>query len=176
MIVAKCNGDTTLCDSLTPGSARFELCHGYPTANSQQLASPPICISADGVGRFAPAKLLRGNTRSTNRWHVYTAIFDGDKSEMYVDGVREAGGKTVGGSKLDGLRLGCDHTSTFFLKGCVAELRLYACHLRDAPRAQMEAALALQYGLTPAAPPSTPPQSKSALGFGCLRRAPLRAH
>ena len=29
MIVAKCYGDTTLCDSLTPTSARFELCHGY---------------------------------------------------------------------------------------------------------------------------------------------------
>ena len=28
MIVAKCHGDTTLCDSLTPASARFELCHG----------------------------------------------------------------------------------------------------------------------------------------------------
>jgi len=150
MVVARCRGDTTMCDSLTATSARFELCHGYPTASGGQPTSPAICISANGVGNDAPAQLMRGSTRSTNEWHVYTAIYNGSQSAMFVDGVREASGKNVGSSALDGLRIGCDHTSTFFLKGAVAELRVYSCHLDDGPRAQMEAALALRYGLSPA--------------------------
>ena len=155
MVVARCNGDTTLCDSLSSSSPRFELCHGYPSnANvNAQPGSPAICMSAHGVGADAPTKLLRGTTRATNAWHVYTAVFDGDRSEMYVDGVREAGGRSIGSSSLDGLRIGCDHTSTFFLRGAIAELRIYSCHLSDGPRAQIEAALALRYGLKPAPPP-----------------------
>ena len=39
-------------------------------------------MSASGAGREAPAKLLRGVTKSTNTWRVYTAIFDGDNSAM----------------------------------------------------------------------------------------------
>ena len=84
MVVARCNGDTTLCDSLSSSSQRFELCHGYPSnahANAQP-GSPAICISAHGVGADAPSKLLRGTTRATNAWHVYTAVFDGERSEM----------------------------------------------------------------------------------------------
>ena len=155
MVVARCNGDTTLCDSLSSSSPRFELCHGYPSnaIMNAQPGSPAICMSAHGVGADAPTKLLRGTTRATNTWHVYTAVFDGDRSEMYVDGVREAGGRSIGSSSLDGLRIGCDHTSTFFLRGAIAELRIYSCHLSDGPRAQIEAALALRYGLKPAPPP-----------------------
>jgi len=161
VVVARCRGDTTLCDALTPTSARFELCHGYPAATADSPGNPAVCISANGVGNSAPSQLLRGSTRSTDTWHVYTAIFDGDKSEMYVDGVREASGRSCGTSELDGLRLGCDHTQMFFLKGSVAELRLYSCHLADGPRSQMEAALALRYGLTPAADKPATPQKRS---------------
>ena len=87
----------------------------------------------------------------------------------FVDGVREAHGKTVGSSSLDGLRIGCDHTSTFFLKGSVAEIRLYSCHLGDGPRAQMEAALALQYGLN-APPEPVSPRPRGGVFTACLRR------
>ena len=161
VIVARARGDTTFVDSLSAKSARFELCHGYPTATSTSPANPEVCMSAHGAGTAAPAQMLRGATRSVNEWHVYTAIFDGDKSEMYVDGVREAAGKTVGSSSLDGLRIGCDHTSTFFLRGAVAELRLFSGHLAEAPRAQLEAALTLRYGLVP--PGRTVPTTPSKL-------------
>ena len=108
-----------------------------------------------------PAMLLRGSTKSTNDWHVYTAIYDGSKSAMYVDGRKEASGKSVGTSALDGLRIGCDHTSTFFLKGAIAELRLFSCHLGDEPRAQIEAAMQLRYGLAPTGKrPTTPPKKR----------------
>jgi len=174
MLVAKCSGDTTLCDSLSPASARFELCHGYPSAMTAQPETPAICISAHGTGHDAPAKLLRGQTRSVGTWHVYTAVFDGDRSAMYVDGVKEASGRSAGSSPLDGVRLGCDHTGTFFLKGAVAELRLYSCHLADGPRSQMEAALALRYGLTPA-PASPQPERAARMRFSCLPRRVVHA-
>ena len=152
MVVAKANGDTTLVDSLRVSSPRFELCHGYPPSNAgaePDNAGPAITLSADGTGRKAPSKLLRGATRSMGTWHVYTAIYHGERSELYVDGLLEASGKTVGGGRLDGLRIGNDHTGTFFLRGAIAELRLFSCHLQPAPRAQLESALALRYGLTP---------------------------
>ena len=161
----RCAGDTTLCDSLTPSSPRFELCHGYPPASAAAPAAPAICACASGVGGQAPAQLLRGTTRSSDTWHVYTAIFDGAKSEMFVDGVREASGRSVGNASLDGLLLGCDHTSTFFLRGKVAEVRVFSCHLGAAPREQMEAAIAMRYGLATATPPpATPPAPSLASG------------
>ena len=33
-----------------------------------------------------PRNSLRGSTRSTGEWHVYTAIYDHRRSEIYVDG------------------------------------------------------------------------------------------
>jgi len=154
MIVAKARGDTTLCDSLAITSQRFELCHGYPSASSQEAGMPEVVMTAHGNGSAAPTKLLRGSTRSNGSWHVYTAIYDGERSEMYLDGVREASGRSVGTSGLDGLRVGCDHTSTFFLKGAIAELRLFSCHLSEASRSQIEAALALRYDLHLSSPPA----------------------
>jgi len=151
MIVARARGDVTLVDSLTSRSSRFELCHGYPTADAISRSAPHVCMTAYGSGETTPgpSHLLRGRTRATNAWHVYTAIYDGDKSELYVDGIREASGKAVGKGSLDGLRLGCDHTATFYLKGAIAELRVFSCHLSPTPRAQLEAAMALRYGLQP---------------------------
>jgi len=155
MIVARASGDVTICDSLTPRSARFELCHGYPSGDSR--GAPEVVMTASGCGRNppSPSHLLRGRTRSENKWHVYTAIYDGSNSELYVDGTLEASGKAVGSATLDGLRIGCDHSSTFFLKGAVAEVRLFSCHLSPQPRAQLEAAMALRHGLDPTSAPAT---------------------
>ena len=96
----------------------------------------------------SPRNSLRGSTRGTGDWHVYTAVFDQRKSEMYVDGYCEASGKNVGANTLDGLSIGCDHTGIFFLTGMVAELRLYHCHMPTAQRVQTEAALARRYSLS----------------------------
>ena len=147
VLVARARGDTTLCDSLSPSSSRFELCHGYPNAQSRVPTAPEVVMSAHGAGNEVPSQLLRGATRSTDEWHVYTAIFDEARSEIYIDGRLEARGKSIGKSSLDGLRVGCDHTSTFFLNGAVAELRLFACHLSEGARTHIEAALSMRYGL-----------------------------
>ena len=149
MLVARARGDVTLCDALTPRSSRLELCHGYPTADAVSRTAPHVCMTATGSGTAAPgpSQMLRGRTRATDTWHVYTAIYDGDKSAIYVDGVCEGSGKSVGKGSLDGLRIGCDHTATFHLKGAIAEVRLFSCHLSPTPRAQLEASMALRCGL-----------------------------
>ena len=96
-------------------------------------------MTADGRGVDSPAKLLRGATRGNGQWHVYTAIFDGARSEMYVDGRCEGAGKSVGNGSLDGLTIGCDHSGIFHLKGAVAELRLFHSHINPLERSQTEA-------------------------------------
>ena len=68
----------------------------------------------------APRNSLRGSTRGTGEWHIYTAIYDERKSEMFVDGYCEASAKNVGNNKLDGLSIGCDHNGVFFLSGAIA--------------------------------------------------------
>ena len=43
----------------------------------------------------------------------------------------EGAGKNIGGGSLDGITIGCDHTGVFHLKGSVAELRLFHCHMQE---------------------------------------------
>ena len=127
VVVARARGDTTIVDALGTSSSRFELCHGYP---SGWHPSPEICMTASGHDAV-PSQSMRGSTRGDGEWHVFTAIFDVRKSELYVDGVREASGKNVGNNRLDGLSIGCDHSGVFFLIGSVAEASASprtACH------------------------------------------------
>jgi hypothetical protein len=118
-VVARARGDTTIIDALGTSSSRFELCHGYPTGYHP---TPEICMTASGHDAV-PTQSMRGVTRGTGEWHVITAIFDTRKSELFVDGGREATGKNVGNNRLDGLSIGCDHSGVFFLMGSVAEVR-----------------------------------------------------
>jgi len=124
MVVARARGDTTIVDSLGPQSGRFELCHGYP---SGWHPSPEICMTASGQDS-SPRHSVRGTTRGTGDWHIYTAIFNHKRSEIYCDGYCEASGKSAGPNALDGLSIGCDHNGDFFLTGSIAEIRLFASH------------------------------------------------
>lgn len=147
LLVGRSRGDNTFVDSLSSASGRFELCHGYPNAGGEPDA-PAICMTAHGSSRRAPSQLLRGTTRSEGKWHVYTAVFDGERSALFVDGVREASGKAVGEGTLNGLRLGCDAAGKFFLRGAIAECRVFDCVLGSETRGQLETVLAVRYGLT----------------------------
>lgn len=93
------------CNSRARSSSRFELCHGYP---SGWHPSPEICMTASGHDA-APKHSLRGSTRGMGEWHIYTAVFNTKRSEIYIDGHCEATGKNVGTNHLDGLSIGCDH-------------------------------------------------------------------
>lgn len=175
MVVARARGDTTIVDSLGPSSGRFELCHGYPTG---WHPSPEICMTASGQDA-SPRQSLRGTTRGTGEWHIYTAIFNHKRSEIYCDGYCEASGKTAGANALDGLSIGCDHNGVFFLTGSICELRLFGCHLPPAQRVQTEAALAHRYGLTYSSAPAPPTDRAKPLGtalsrFSCAPRLPAR--
>jgi len=170
IVVARARGDTTIIDSLGPSSNRFELCHGYPAG---WHPSPEVCMTASGHDA-SPKHSLRGSTRGTGDWHVYTAIFDQRRSEVYVDGYCEASGKNVGGNSLDGLTIGCDHNGVFFLIGSLAELRLYRTHLSTRMRVQIEASLARRYGLNYSVArevPSTPRTPSGLARFNCAPRS-----
>mmetsp|Transcript_49360 Transcript_49360/g.106910 ORF Transcript_49360/g.106910 Transcript_49360/m.106910 type:complete len:340 (-) Transcript_49360:1257-2276(-) len=166
MVVARARGDTTIVDSLGPNSSRFELCHGYP---SGWHPSPEICMTASGHDA-SPKHSLRGSTRGTGDWHIYTAIFDQRRSEVFVDGFCEASGKNVGNNSLDGLSIGCDHNGIFFLIGSLAELRLYKCHIPPQQRIQLEASLARRYGLPYSATREVPVAPKTGGRFACAFR------
>jgi len=167
IVVAKARGDTTIIDALGPSSSRFELCHGYPTG---WHPSPEICITASGHDA-SPKHSLRGATRGTGEWHIYTAVFDTKRSEIYVDGFCEAtGNKSVGSNLLDGLSIGCDHNGIFFLIGCVAELRLFRRNLSTAHRVQIEASLARRYGLAYSMARELPSPTRQASRFTCVLR------
>jgi len=167
MVVARARGDTTMIDSLGPQSARFELCHGYP---SGWHPAPEICMAASGQ-EASPRQSMRGSTRSTGEWHVYTAIYDNKRSEVFVDGYCEASGKTAGSNDLDGLSLGCDHNGVFFLNGSLAEIRLFHCHIPTAQRVQTEAALAHRYGIAYSSAPAPPAAARSLSRFSCAPRS-----
>ena len=149
-------------------SGRFELCHGYP---SGWHPSPEICMTASGQDA-SPRQSLRGTTRGTGEWHIYTAVFDHKKSEIFCDGYCEASGKTAGANSLDGLSIGCDHNGVFFLTGSITELRLFSCHLPAAQRVQTEAALAHRYGITYSSQPAPPTdRARSLSRFSCAPRS-----
>jgi len=174
VIVGRARGDTTMVDSLTPQSARFELCHGYP---SGWHPSPEICMTASGHDS-SPRQSMRGSTRSMGDWHIYTAIYDHKRSEIFVDGYCEGSAKSVGANELDGLSIGCDHNGVFFLTGSVAEIRLYNCHLPAEQRVQTEAALAHRYGLAYSSAPAPPAYtaSRPLARFGCAPRSLRASH
>ena len=115
-------------------------------------------------------------TRSTGDWHVYTAIFDHKKSEVYVDGYLEGSGKSAGSNGLDGLSIGCDHNGVFYLTGALAELRLFHCHIPNLQRIQTEAAVARRYGISYSCVPEPPltPKGSGFSRFSCAPRSPLR--
>ena len=54
---------------------------------------------------------------------------------------------------MDGLTIGCDHSGVFHLRGSIAELRLYHCHLQVRQQAEPCSAL-----LCPSPPPHPHPQ------------------
>ena len=143
-------------------------CH-YHTPSRELIA---LAHLENKGGTDSPKHSARGSTRGTGEWHVYTAVFDQKKSEMFVDGNCEASGKNVGSNSLDGLSLGCDHTGVFFLSGMIAELRLYNCHMPAAQRVQTEAALARRYSLDYADAPSLPPSPTRGLArfASCMPR------
>ena len=95
-----------------------------------------------GNGRF-----LRGTTRSSTGWHVYSCIFDGANSELRVDGVLEASGD-AGSNPLSGLIIGRNRDlESWPLIGSLAEHRVFNHRLATHQREALEVSLARRYGL-----------------------------
>lgn len=123
MIVAVANpaGDATIVANGATAGPHFEICHGFP---EEGLTDPRVAMVASGEGEDPPdppAQILHGKTRDTRAWHVYTAVVDGPRSELYVDGVLEASGDP-GPNGLEGMSVGADPWGTFGLRGGLLEL------------------------------------------------------
>ena len=97
------------------------------------------------------------------------------RSEIFVDGLLEASGKSVGNNALDGLSIGCDHNGVFYLHGALAELRLFKSHLPQHHRTRIEAAIARRYGLNYSTASRAAPPAASRPRFSCAPRAISRA-
>mmetsp|Transcript_22877 Transcript_22877/g.26901 ORF Transcript_22877/g.26901 Transcript_22877/m.26901 type:complete len:409 (+) Transcript_22877:153-1379(+) len=140
---------------------RFEVCHSYPNINQPDLERAPVSITAHPVGDSSdsdddpiPSCILSGNTQP-GEWHVYTAVFNEDGSELYVDGRREGGAQhsNVGVGMLDGLTIGADHRNDFPLgstvessiPGVIGELIIFGSILPAEDRRRIERKLMIDH-------------------------------
>lgn len=143
MVVADAQGDCTLFDNgfMRDMSRAFEFCHGYPSVGDADRDHPRICMHAgDGV-------YLRGTTRSSTGWHVYSCIFDGANSELRVDGVLEASGD-AGSNGPSGFTVGrYRDMESWPLIGRLSEFRVFDHRLATHQREALEVSLARRYGL-----------------------------
>ena len=101
----------------------------------------------EGGGNEGGSCGAEGAGGAASGWHVYCAVFDGERSELYVDGSCEARGLMPPAASLDGLTVGTDKERSFQLHGAIAQVRVLAGRLPEAHREALEASLARRYGL-----------------------------
>ena len=101
----------------------------------------------EGVGSGGSGAGGSGAGGAARGWHVYCAVFDGERSELYVDGRCEARGVVPPEASLDGLTVGIDNERHYQLNGAIAQVRVLAGRLPEAHREALEASLARRYGL-----------------------------
>jgi len=157
MIIARANGDCTICDgqlldcSCTAqwpdvGSActktRFELAHGYPLLASQPVR--PVCFTCSKNGVLSPDVAVRGKTISNGKWHVYTVVscvcaaIDQTIVTLLVDGDQDASHTIAGTNPLVGLTLGSDRHGLWRMNGGVAEAVLWRGVLPPSSQSEIE--------------------------------------
>ena len=102
-----------------------------------------VAVAAAGGG----GEVGSGAGGTASGWHVYCAVFDGERSALYVDGVCEARGVVPHEASLDGLTVGIDSERNYQLHGAIAQVRVLAGRLPEAHREALEASLARRYGL-----------------------------
>jgi len=139
---------------------RFELCHAYPSEHCQAHERAPVAMTAHPIDDSSDTDepldtcVVSGWTRPGD-WHVYTAVFNGTSSKLFVDGVDEGAERTnVGVGVLDGLTLGADHRNDFplgmrseagLIPGVIAEVLVFGSILPDDDRKRIEVSLMLQH-------------------------------
>ena len=111
-----------------------------------------------------PGNLYRGR-RGPGMWHVYTAVFDGDDSEIRIDGIPEPlerSGTRMNieslAASLDGLTIGADHTFDMSLcfgqgsdgegEGAMSELIAFKGHLDARDIETIEKILMEKHGIS----------------------------
>lgn len=142
--------------------SRFELFHGYSTMQSPMedderakvsITAHPVVDSSDSDDPGGQC-VVTGTSRPGD-WHVYTAVFNGKDSRLYVDGAQEGMGDS-GDGMLDGLTLGTDHRNDFPLgsiidgthPGVIAEIAVFGSVLPPSDRLWIERDLMTRHGIT----------------------------
>lgn len=129
LVVANPDGDATMLSNSASQAMRIgddtwphvALCHGWSKRGN---AHPRVVVTANGRGPDPldpPEKLVYGQTRDTKAWHVYTAVVDGPRSQVFVDGLLEGRGDP-GPNPLHGLTLGAQPLGQFGMRGDILEV------------------------------------------------------
>ena len=95
---------------------------------------------------YAGANLVGNNDDSDFR--IWTAGFNGASSQLWHNGVSEAGPGNAGAMAIDGLTLFDGHAGGAPWKGDIAEIIMYDANLSDADKNQVGRYLAARYGLS----------------------------
>lgn len=139
------SGDATLVANAATGvMPRVAICHGWSKHGFRQ---PRIALTASGGGPDPldpPERIIYGKTRDTKAWHVYTAVLDGQHSQLFVDGDLEGSGN-AGSNGLEGLTVGGDQLGHFGLHGGVLEVWALPGVLPAADRTGLERLLHEKY-------------------------------
>ncbi len=96
--------------------------------------------------RLQAPSIVGGGTPDTNV-HIFTAVWNGASSEMWLDGTSLASGD-VGANTLDGFVIGGNSGETPSLVGFVARILIYSGDLSLADKNLIQTFLATRYGIT----------------------------
>jgi hypothetical protein len=95
------------------------------------------------------AGALQTGGDSDGNWNIWTALFHGANSQLWANGVTEAGPGNAGASAMAGLYVFDTAGAPLSpFKGKVAEVLIYASALSDADKNEVGQYLATRYGLS----------------------------
>jgi hypothetical protein len=152
------NSDDSSCDmSLDEDGGDPGIKCGCPYSSIEQTGDEQDESGAE------TGNLYRGS-RGPGMWHVYTAVFDGDNSEIRIDGVPEPLHKNSSrmdieslAASLDGFTIGADHTFDMSLcfgqgsegegEGAMSELVAFKGHLDTRDIETIEKILMEKHGI-----------------------------
>jgi len=90
---------------------------------------------------------LNGNASDSN-WHIWTALYAGVTSQLWINGISNAGPANAGVHTLTGLTVGTAYDGANPWDGDITEVILYNANLSDADKNTVGQYLATRYSLT----------------------------
>lgn len=92
------------------------------------------------------ANVSDGNSDSA--WHIFSALYNGASSQLWLSGVSSAGPGNPGANGVDGITVGARNDGSAGWKGYIVRALIYPANLSNADKNQVGQYLATKYGLT----------------------------